>query len=128
MKILFKIWSVLMIIGAVASVAIVILAVLGSETMLQALGVTTPVNGSFTMILMIAMIPAIAVSILSLLAAIFGLSGNYDTCAKLALVLLIINAILFVINIAGGSSVSSSIRSLLSTAIYWYLAKNQSRY
>lgn len=128
MKTLFKIWSVLMIIGAFASVAIIVLAVLGNKTMLQALGVTTPVNGAFSMILMLCMIPVIAVVVLSLLAAIFGLSGNYDTCAKLALVLLIISAILFVIDIAGGSSVGSSLRSLIQTAVYWYLAKNQSRY
>lgn len=128
MKILFKIWSVLMIIGAFASVAIIVLAVLGNKTMLQALGVTTPINGAFSMILIICMIPVIAVVVLSLLAAIFGLSGNYDTCAKLALVLLIISAILFLIDIAVGSSVSSSLRSLIQTAVYWYLAKNQSNY
>lgn len=122
MKTLFKVWNILMIIGAILSLLLLVLAIAGAGT-LGSLA-SPAVGGATTLIAVIASLPSAAAAIISFIAAKAGLDSDYEKCAKFGMIILIVDVVCLVIAIASGNSVGSSILSTVFAGIYVYLAKS----
>lgn len=122
MKILFKVWNVLMLIGASATIIVSVLAVLGVGSFGAEIG-GGGLAGLALMTIMIKLLPSIAAAVLTFIAAKAGVSGDYDKCAKFGTIILVLNLIGAVILIVQGGFGSKEAMSVIASGIYVFLAK-----
>lgn len=114
MKTLFKVWSVLIIIGACLSCLISLLALFGGGLL---------AGGAGVLVMLIALIPSLAAAVVSFIAALAGFQEDYDKCVKFATIIVIINVISFVLAIILKGNSGSAILSIIMSGIYCILAK-----
>lgn len=123
MKTLFKVWNILIIIGAVLSLLGVILLIAGFGALGTSVEGAGAVAGAGMLIIAISAIPAVISAIISFIAAKAGLTGDYVKCAKFGMIILVLNIISLVICLFSDGSIGSAVISTFFSAVYVWLAK-----
>lgn len=123
MKTLFKVWNILIIIGASLILLGIILAVFGIGTLGTSVSGLEVAAGMGILMIAVASLPAIISAVLCFITAKAGLSQDYEKCIKFGTIILLLSAISLVIGIFNGGSVGSDVIWTFFTAVYLWLAK-----
>ncbi|MBR2283186.1 MAG: hypothetical protein IJ874_02040 [Ruminococcus sp.] len=90
MKTLFQVWSILKIVIYGIAALIVILGIAGvSSLSVGSDGYTSAIGGMYVLMLLLSLVSPAMVIIM----AAAGLRGSYDTCSKLAIVVIVLDAL-----------------------------------
>ncbi|MDE6520923.1 MAG: hypothetical protein K2K91_10805 [Ruminococcus sp.] len=117
MKIIFRVWNILILIANVIPAVNLLIRGIGLGSLAAAVGGTTAALGGFAVLIVIlSLIPAVA----TIIMAIAGLKGNYEKCSKIAFAILILD----IISIFFADNKVSAIFQIIMLIVYILLAKS----